>query len=79
MKSIIAHLGTQDFPRIRVGIAPREGRAEALAKRLDAVKYVLSDFATEEKPIIRKVYQEVADAIHCLITDGVAAAMNKYN
>jgi len=78
MKSIIARLGTQDFPRIRVGIAPREG-GEALAKRVDTVEYVLSDFAPEEKPIIRKVYPEVADAIHCLITDGVTVAMNKHN
>ncbi len=79
MKSIIAHLGSQDFPRIRVGIAPQEGGAEAFAKRVDTVEYVLSDFAAEERPVIRKVYPEVADAIHCLITDGVAAAMNKHN
>jgi len=79
VNSIIAHLGSQDFPRIRVGIAPRESGEEAFAKRVDTVEYVLSDFAAEEKPIIRKVYPEVADAIHCLITDGVTAAMNKHN
>ena len=50
-----------------------------MAKRVDTVEYVLSDFAHEEKPIIRKVYPQVADAIHCLITDGVTAAMNKHN
>ena len=79
VNSIIAHLGSENFPRIRVGIAPREGGADALAKRVDTVEYVLSNFAAEEKPIIRKVYPEVADAIHCLITDGVTAAMNKHN
>jgi len=79
MKSIIARLGSQNFPRIRVGIAPRGEGAEDFAKRVDTVEYVLSDFAAEEKPIIREVYPEVADAIHCLITDGVTAAMNKHN
>jgi PTH1 family peptidyl-tRNA hydrolase len=75
VNSIIAHLESQDFPRIRVGIAPPEGGAEAFAERVDTVEYVLSDFAAEEKPIIREVYPEVADAIYCLITDGIAAAM----
>ncbi len=79
MKSIIAHLGSQDFPRIRVGIAPQESGADAPSKRRETIEYVLSDFAAEERPIIRKVYPEVADAIHCLITDGIAAAMNKHN
>jgi len=79
VKSIIAHLGSQNFPRIRVGIAPRGEGAEDFAERVDTVEYVLSDFAAEEKPIIREVYPEVADAIHCLITDGVTAAMNKHN
>ena len=79
MKSIISCLGSQDFPRIRVGIASQEDTADALSKRLDTIEYVLSDFAAEEKSIIREVYPEVAGAIHCLITDGVAAAMNKFN
>ena len=79
MKSIISCLGSQDFPRIRVGIASQEDTADALSKRLDAVEYVLSDFAAGEKSIIREVYPEVADAIYCLITDGVAAAMNEFN
>ena len=79
MKSIISCLGSQDFPRIRVGIASQEDTADALSKRLDTIEYVLSDFAAGEKPVIREVYPKVADAIHCLITDGVAAAMNKFN
>lgn len=79
MKSIISCLGSQDFPRIRVGIASQEDAANALSGRVDTVEYVLSDFAAGEKSIIREVYPAVADAIHCLITDGVAAAMNKFN
>lgn len=79
MKSIISCLGSQDFPRIRVGIASQEDAADALSGRVDAVEYVLGDFAAGEKPVIREVYPRVADAIHCLITDGVTAAMNKFN
>jgi len=79
MKSIISCLGSQDFPRIRVGIASQEDTADALSKRLDTIEYVLSDFAAEEKSIIREVYPEVADAIVYIIRDGVAAAMNKFN
>lgn len=79
MKSIISCLGSQDFPRIRVGIAAQEDDEGAESQRVDVVEYVLSDFAAGEKPVIREVYPRVADAIVCIIRDGVAAAMNKFN
>jgi PTH1 family peptidyl-tRNA hydrolase len=75
MKSIIACLGSQDFARIRVGIAP----PEASADRPDAVQYVLSDFSSGEKKVMADVYPLVADAIDCLVTEGVTAAMNRFN
>jgi len=79
LKSIIAHLGTQDFPRIRVGIAPLESDAGNPPEKVDAVEHVLSDFTDREKAVIKEVYAGVAAAIHCLLTEGIAAAMNKYN
>ena len=79
VKSIIFCLGSQDFPRIRVGIASQDIAAGADSQRVDAVDYVLSDFNAEEKPVIQQVYSEVADAVVCLIKDGIAAAMNKFN
>jgi PTH1 family peptidyl-tRNA hydrolase len=79
LKSIISHLGTQDFPRIRVGIAPSEGSDIAAAPEVDAVEHVLSDFTDEEKTVMREVYLKVAAAIECILTEGIAAAMNKYN
>ena len=79
LKSIIAHLGTQDFPRIRVGIAPSEGSDSAAAPEVDAVEHVLSDFTEEEKTVMCEVYLKVAAAIECILTEGIAAAMNKYN
>ncbi len=79
MKSIIAHLGSQDFPRLRVGIAPPESGTDVGGKAVDAVDYVLSDFTAEEKAVIRDTYPKVADAVECLTTEGIAEAMNRYN
>jgi PTH1 family peptidyl-tRNA hydrolase len=80
MKSIIAQVGSQDFPRLRVGIAPlvdTEGLAPC--RQIDAVEHVLGDFSTREKAVIRKVYPDVVAAIDCLVAEGIKAAMNKYN
>jgi len=79
LKSIIARLGTQDFPRIRVGISPAEDSDGAVAPEVDAVEHVLSDFTDAEKTVMREVYPRVAAAIQCILEEGIAAAMNKYN
>jgi len=79
LKSIISHLGTQDFPRIRVGISPAEGSDGTTAPEVDAIEHVLSDFTEAEKTVMRGVYVKVAAAIECVLTEGIAAAMNKYN
>jgi len=79
LKSIIARLGTQDFPRIRVGISLAEGSDGAAAPEVDAVEHVLSDFNAGEKAVLSEVYPRVAAAIHCILEEGIAAAMNKYN
>jgi PTH1 family peptidyl-tRNA hydrolase len=79
LKSIIARLGTQDFPRIRVGIAPAEGSDGAAVPEVDAVEHVLSDFTETEKNVMREVYPRVAAAIECVLSEGLTAAMNKYN
>jgi len=79
LKSIISHLGTQDFPRIRVGIGPAEGSDITAASEVDAIEHVLSDFTEEEKTVMREVYPRVAAVIECILEEGIAAAMNKYN
>ena len=72
IESVIDHVETRDFLRIRVGIGrPPEGE--------DTVDYVLSDFRLEEKPGIENTIARVSDAIVCLLTEGIVAAMNKYN
>ncbi len=75
MKSIIAELGTEEFPRLRVGIAPPEGDPQSLK----TPEYVLGRFTPQEKARMAEVYPEVAQAIHCLIVEGIEAAMNKFN
>ena len=70
MKSIIDSLGSQDFPRIRVGIGRPDG---------DEISYVLSDFTAAEREVVREAVAEVADALHCILTEGIMAAMNRYN
>lgn len=80
MKSIIAHLGSQDFPRIRVGIgAPSEDGLSASAPGHRGREYVLGHFTPQEKIAIENVCQRVSEAICCILAKGISAAMNKYN
>ena len=74
IESIITRLGSPDFVRIRVGIGRPSAAGEA-----DIIDYVLSDFTTDEWATIKQVIPQVSDAIHCLITEGITAAMNNYN
>ena len=78
--SIITHLGSQDFHRIRVGIGrPALLEDSAKDKEAEIVAYVLSDFAPEEKDIMTRAIHEVSQAIICLLREGLTAATNKYN
>ena len=82
VKSIIAELGNPDFIRIRVGIGRPEaiGRGNELPTPEEAViGYVLSDFPRGEKRIIDETIPKVSEAIESLLTEGLTAAMNKYN
>jgi len=78
MESIISALGSEDFPRIRVGIGrPQVG---GLSNTEDAiVNYVLSGFTPQEEELVKPVVAEVAEAIDCFLAQGVEAAMNKFN
>ncbi|MBW1722976.1 MAG: aminoacyl-tRNA hydrolase [Deltaproteobacteria bacterium] len=72
VSSIIQHLGTQQFPRIKLGIGrPRYGEP--------IEEYVLSPFYGDEKEIIDRVVQMAVQACGLFISDGVEAAMNITN
>jgi peptidyl-tRNA hydrolase, PTH1 family len=71
LDSVIAQFGTEEFPRLRIGIgaAPREG----------SVDYVLSRFFDEEKPIVRATIDRAVEALKCAIDNGLVSAMNRFN
>ena len=78
MKSIVSTLGSEDFPRIRVGIG--RPRAEEQSISEDAiVNYVLSDFSPQEEATIKPVIATVSEAIDCFLIQGIEAAMSKFN
>jgi len=80
MESIIQHLGSQDFPRIRVGIMPLQVEGiPAPSQKTRTPEYVLGHFTAKEKAIVAEVCPRVAEAIYCILSEGIAVAMNKYN
>lgn len=72
MKNIIAHLGTQIFSRIRVGVG-------AKPKGWDLADYVLGRFPQEELPAIEEGKNAACQAVSILVSQGVEAAMNQMN
>lgn len=75
MRSLIAHLGTQDFPRLRLGIGnPRQAGGEK-----DAIPHVLGKFSPAEDAILAEVLELATGAIETSLRDGVEKAMNLYN
>lgn len=72
LKDIIRRLGTDEIPRLRIGIG------SAAAGR-DAADFVLGRFTKDEKPEIDVAIGRAADAVEIWFREGVAAAMNRYN
>jgi len=77
MKSAIAHLSTQNFSRLRIGI----GRPPGTPKSDDpvAISHVLGRFSLNETQLISKVLQLVVEAVDLSLKQGVEKAMNRYN
>jgi PTH1 family peptidyl-tRNA hydrolase len=75
MKSAIAHLGTQNFPRLRIGIdSPKN-----FASDKDSVSHVLGQFSKAEAQIMSEVLQMVLSAVELSLRQGIAKAMSLYN
>ena len=72
IKNIIAHLGTQEFNRIRIGVGEKP-------KGWDLVDYVLGRFAAEEEPVIREALQKTIEACVVIMNEDIRAAMNQFN
>jgi PTH1 family peptidyl-tRNA hydrolase len=76
--SIVSELGSQEFIRIRVGIG-RPITDSAEISEADVIDYVLGDFTPDQASTIEEVIPRVSEALLCLLTEGLTAAMNKYN
>ena len=79
--SIIDHLGEANFNRVRIGIGRPEIAEDASIrdKEQAVIDYLLSGLNRQEKKIIDSIIPEVSRAILSLVTEGLEAAMNKYN
>ena len=73
LKSIIQHLGTDQFPRIRVGVG------EKPHPDYDMADWVLGKFVGEDKKAIDAAVKKAAAAVECFIKEGCDRAMNKFN
>ena len=72
IKNIIANLGTQDFPRIKVGVG-------AKPPRMDLADYVLSRFGAGEQKLMEEAFGEAAEAAVMMMTDGSERGINHFN
>ena len=73
LKNIIQHLGTDQFPRVRLGVG------EKPHPDYDLADWVLGKFQGEDKKAIDAAVKKAADAIECILSDGLDRGMNQYN
>ncbi len=72
MTSVLREMGTQELPRLRVGIGrPPLG--------VDEIPYVLGAFTRQEEQALESVRERAADAVQCVLLEGVESAMNRFN
>ena len=72
LRSLVETLGTEDFARVRIGV--RRGELPD-----DLAEYVLAEFPPDEVLVVQEAVGIAADAVWCLLEEGAAAAMNRFN
>jgi PTH1 family peptidyl-tRNA hydrolase len=70
IKSIIQHLGTKDFARLKIGVGPQVGPSEA---------FVLQNFPKDQHPALREVLQKSVEAVEFYLTHDMVQAQNRFN
>lgn len=73
LRSISGQLGTEDFPRLRIGIRTRASEREELAE------HVLSPFGAGEREVVEQQIRRAAECIQAVLEQGIPQAMNRYN
>ena len=72
LRSIIQHLGTPEFPRLRLGVGRPPGQMPMEA-------YLLQNFKPDEWEAMLVAYEQAVDAIEVVLTEGIEQAMNRFN
>ncbi len=73
IKSIIAELGAQAFPRVKIGVGGKPN------PEFDLADWVLSGFSAKEEPLLQSAFRRAADAALCIVSHGVSESANRYN
>ncbi len=73
IKSIISHINSQNFPRIKIGVGAKP------TPEWDLANWVLSCFDKKDLPAVKDSFEKAADAAECIFTQSIDVAMNKYN
>jgi peptidyl-tRNA hydrolase, PTH1 family len=72
LESVEEHLGTRDFPRLRIGIGRKDSSRQI-------TNYVLGQFAKDEAELLEKVLARATKQVECWASDGIAKAMSQFN
>ncbi len=72
IKSIISHLGSMEFPRIKIGVG-------AKPPGYDLADYVLGHFSKADQEILQERFEDVYDAVKLIVGDDITEAMNRHN
>lgn len=73
IKNIIAHLGTQEFPRVKIGVGAPEGADK------DMVDWVIGAPSQAERKILAESFEKAVEAAETIIKNGCQKAMNQFN
>ena len=73
IKSVINELGTQDFPRVKIGVGAKQNSEQYLAD------WVLATFSSADQKLVNAALPKAAEAALCIILNGVPEAANQYN
>lgn len=73
LESIEAHLGTREYPRLRIGI----GRGPGAARQI--TDYVLGQFSRADAELVDKVLARAREQVECWLRDGIGKAMSRFN
>lgn len=72
LEDVLKALGTQDIPRLRIGI-------DATPENRETADYVLSKFSKKEREVVDESLQRALEAVQCWLSDGIQQAMNRFN